>query len=109
MFNYEGYPNCSLERLQRRIRSLVLNSLSVFAIFLWEGCAPRPTFQKVWNQYTALPSNKAFAVAKDDNGAWVSGWSWNHQGEPQAITSALAQCSRVRTDFGSLRHASSMR
>jgi hypothetical protein len=60
MFNCESYPNCRLESLQRRISALVLSSLSVFAIFLLGGCASRPTLQKVWNQYTALPSNKAF-------------------------------------------------
>ena len=99
MFHRESSPNRRRERLQRGIRSLVLSSLSVFVIPLWGGCAPRPTLQQVWNQYNALPTNKAFAVAKDDNGAWVSGWSWNHQSEQQAITRALAQCSRVRTDF----------
>jgi hypothetical protein len=98
MFHRESYPNRRRERLQRWIRLLVLSSLSVLAIFLWGGCAPRPTLQKVWNQYNTLPTNKAFAVAKDDNGASAYGWARNHQSEQQAITGALAQCSIYRSD-----------
>ena len=61
--------------------------------------APRLTLKDILNQYNVYPTNKALAVARDDNGAWASGWSWNQQSEQQAMTRALAQCTLFRPNF----------
>src|SRR6266446_3114127 len=61
--------------------------------------APRITLNNILKIYNLYNNNKALAVARDDNGAWASGWSWSHQSEQQALTRALAQCSLFRPNF----------
>ncbi|KAB2848302.1 MAG: hypothetical protein F9K44_11205 [Hyphomicrobiaceae bacterium] len=54
--------------------------------------ASEDPFAAEYRKYLDLPDVKAFAVAVEDSGAWVAGYSWAAQNVKDAETRALTEC-----------------
>jgi hypothetical protein len=58
----------------------------------------RTRFETEWRDYRKHPREKAFAVAGDLNGLYVSGVAFGHSSAESAVTEALQHCEQRRAD-----------
>ena len=74
--------------------ALLLLALSACAT---DGRAPHPDLTRIWNEYRALPEQRAMALAGDPRrDRWVTGISAGHESSEEAEADALAECGRRR-------------
>jgi len=61
------------------------------------GPRPHPSLVRLWQQYTELPNERAFAVAGDPGRPrWVAGLSAGHATVAEAEAGALRECGQRR-------------
>ena len=57
---------------------------------------PHRGMEKIWNQYSEIPTKRALALAGDPSRNWVAGSSGGHKAQLDADESALNECRRRR-------------
>lgn len=90
----------SLFRLSSRRRVRLALGL---AALLGAACAtrepPDPELDRLWEQYSALPPQRALAIAGDlRTSRWVAGATGGHASRDAAVAAAFQECRRRRAE-----------